>query len=645
MVSGRCPSFDELVGRLRHIGKSNLTAFILTEAEPASQLLIRDLRSQHRTVRPLLHMASANPFLSRCRLLDFSRGGDIDAGIAAYLLEGANRYHLLADAVHDPDGIAFDDSKCFSLPLGFFIRKRDSGPCVVAERAVQELEGIPPAVFEAWTDRRNDLVQIPGTHSHWDAALTPFRLYPGRTLRVNQVLRRVRNIAEDGTPEFTEPDHAKSKPIYAGVNLESEELTSKSDRVLGELQIASVTLTGNLVGIQVCRSGNLDDVRGIRPENFGEPIPINLQTKALRWEPKGVSPQAIAGLASLLNITLATLVRNLEDSLLVYPEADDRSSRIWLIDLAPGGSGLAFRFFHHQELLEHALRLGGLLALDCPCEEGFSWTSSRPDVETNPLQDTGCPRCTRSFSAHFENFSHHISKRTTLDWLFEARLLPDTAQEHIHEKYVGVKNLDRISGPDSGSRYAALPLCRKILADRLGLKIEDVDLATCLWLEGAETGCLGQYSGDKLAILKGLREWRMLDVVAHELFHNFQFRVQGLFEQGVLGRQADPAPPMDGKLFIEGSAVWAETHVVDALAIRSALDFANRREGDEYAAGFQLFKWIEEEYGVRGVLDFLSTGDIARATGGSVLDMEDLFRKSHIVDILRAFAARPAAGP
>jgi len=73
--------------------------------------------------------------------------------------------------------------------------------------------------------------------------------------------------------------------------------------------------------------------------------------------------------------------------------------------------------------------------------------------------------------------------------------------------------------------------------------------------------------------------------------------------------------------------MWAESHVVDALAIRTSLDMANlRQEQNEYAAGFQLFKYIEENYGgVRIVLDFLETGDIAVATGGKVTDLRQLY--------------------
>ena len=195
------------------------------------------------------------------------------------------------------------------------------------------------------------------------------------------------------------------------------------------------------------------------------------------------------------------------------------------------------------------------------------------------------------------------SKKKTLEWMLGAGLLPQTGASHIQEKYAGTVDLQRVSGPDQGTRRGALPLCRKILEDRLGLFLNDEDIASCDWLNQEDPTTLGIYdpNENRLHVRKDLREWHMLDVTAHEFFHNLQHRSEGLFEYSMLGHEADPKPPFDGKLFIEGSAVWAESHVVDALAIRSALDFTNLRQGDEYAAGFQLFKWIEERFGVGAV--------------------------------------------
>ena len=208
--------------------------------------------------------------------------------------------------------------------------------------------------------------------------------------------------------------------------------------------------------------------------------------------------------------------------------------------------------------------------------------------------------------------------------------LPSSASPHLAEKYEqGVTDPMRYMGPDQGSRRGIIRLVRRILDDRLGVTIEDARVASFTWLVPPPENVLGVYASpaNVLSVLPALREWMAMDVAAHEFFHNLQYEAPGLFKHDALGHNGMPKPPFDGKLFIEGSAMWAESHVVDALAIRSSLELANlRQEQSEYAAGFQLFKYIEENCGgVPAVLDFLSTGDIAVATGGKVKNVLELY--------------------
>ena len=277
------------------------------------------------------------------------------------------------------------------------------------------------------------------------------------------------------------------------------------------------------------------------------------------------------------------------------------------------------------------LAIGGRILLDCPCEGGLSGTSQSVSART---EDTGCPRCMRVSGPVLvteDQPGHDLmlggSKRATLEWLRRQGHLPGTATTHIKEKYEGIDDVSRIMGPDVGTRTGCLQLIRRIVRDRLGLELDNEDVASFDWLDPS-SGYAGLYTSgfNTLAILKDLIEWSALDILSHEFFHNLQWKSPGLFDHTSLGKDFEPQHPFEGKIFIEGSAMWAESHVVDALAIRSALTSANLRQGDEYGEGFQLIKYIEENLGgVPAVLDFLACGDISTVTGGKIRDLEALY--------------------
>jgi hypothetical protein len=393
----------------------------------------------------------------------------------------------------------------------------------------------------------------------------------------------------------------------------------------GELGFGDVAIEGTVPGIRVFERGDLDDK--CRNEGYSSPKQFSFQTRALCWAPCDADESIVNGLSNLLRLALPSVVHYAEQSLLVVPTGKE----IWLADLAPGGNGCVDRFVKDRQLLLELLRLGGRIALECPCEGGLAGCSDNaPSPGTN---DLGCPRCSRvvgpvlldGAADRFRN----INKRSLLNWLAAHRHLPASGAVHIAEKYQGVQDARRVSGEDVGSRRGCMRIARRILADRLGLRIEDSHVAGFRWLKDDELKkYVGLYlAGDNVvALAKGLREWVALDVTAHEFFHNMQFTVPGLFNLQVLGPSVVPPLPFDGKLFLEGSAMWAESHVVDALAIRSALTSANLRHGDEYGEGFRVLKYIEERHGGVGVvLRFLSTGDINDATAGKVRDLAALY--------------------
>jgi len=179
-----------------------------------------------------------------------------------------------------------------------------------------------------------------------------------------------------------------------------------------------------------------------------------------------------------------------------------------------------------------------------------------------------------------------------------SHLSAEMAGLHIREKYDGIDDANRYKGPaNDGTRRAIMPLVHRILKDCLGLELPRADWADLRWLPSGDTN-LGTYSArdNKLAVQTMLREWMAYSVCAHEVFHNMQAKLPGLFHDSLV--TAD-------KIDLEGSAVWAESHILDALAIRTALDLNNLRQGDEYAEGFQKFKQIEKEGGIRAVLQYM----------------------------------------
>ena len=181
------------------------------------------------------------------------------------------------------------------------------------------------------------------------------------------------------------------------------------------------------------------------------------------------------------------------------------------------------------------------------------------------------------------------------------------ARLHMREKFEGIDDVVRYKGPDDGTRRAIMPLVHRILKDRLGLDLPPNQWASLGWLPSGGENLGTYYPRDNVLSLQTmLREWMAYSVCAHEVFHNMQAKIPSLFNDCLV---------TDDKIDLEGSAVWAESHILDALAIRTALDMNNLRCGDEYAEGFQKFKQIEKQGGVRAVLSYLKTGNLPVGIG------------------------------
>ena len=276
----------------------------------------------------------------------------------------------------------------------------------------------------------------------------------------------------------------------------------------------------------------------------------------------------------------------------------------------------------------------------CPCESDFHGSTNQAD---NTSGAGGCPRCSGTYSGPVAVAGGaSLPKRNklhTIDWLLtEAALLPDTARAWLQWKGFGTGPTGLRAVADYGptDRHAVPPRIAnrilKIYADRLGIRLDDAQLSTPVrWLTSDDAqNFLGLYdSSDKtIAVIKNLREWPALDVYAHEVFHKIQFELADFF---AMDRLAGDKIPYKPNLFLEGAAVWAASHVVEALAIRGILSANNLREGNEYGEGLQALKLIEDECGgIDSVLRFLRTGDIADATNGQIKDLPALCRRAGV---------------
>lgn len=626
VASGRFGSLEEIRNEVGHLGRESLPVFVLTEAEAWAQVISEDFPEARALQRiPLAY--SENPFVAATRLRDCLGARELEAAHFRYLLEGASGYDRLMRALKrsataPATSATTREGRLPDLPVGIESVLRD-------EREWARLTDFTPNPHpDRLATFTQDAVALEGSGilQYHDAAIVPISFHPGSIVDSGDKCAEVDSISSDRVVlKGRTPD--RQVPILVSPTvqpLQTAVWDGSSRRIdgLGTVQWGHATFAVDVKGIRRYPLGNLDDRS--RDHLYREPVKVRLDTVAMLWKPDGAPPEVLVGLANTLRLTVNALFRQSEQTLLVFPE----SSTIWLVDLSPGGNGVAAHLDGNPELLQSLLALGGRIALECPCEGGFAGASTADKVKET---DNGCPRCSRVIGAVVldgdrDRFAG-VSKKGVLQWLLSNRHLPSSADIHIKEKYEGVNDPRRISGGDEGSRRGCLRLARSVLSDRLGLEIDDSMLASFEWLGGGGT-FLGQYESGRnvISIVRDLKEWQALDVCAHEYFHNLQYKLAGLFEHARLGHDASPKPPVDGKLFIEGSAMWAESHVVDALAIRSSLDLANLRQGDEYGEGFQLIKHIEENCGgVRAVLTFLSTGDIQAASGGTIRDMKQLY--------------------
>lgn len=637
VVSGGFGSLGRITEQVQHLGWQSLPVFILSDAEAWAQVLCED----HPEIEDLGRVPlvwTTNPCAREARLREILAGAEIDAVLFDYLTEGAPAYmRMLArlGARGDDAGAGMAGAQR-ELPADYETVQRE-GRLVVRRLATDGERQGPPAPLGTFTA---DVVSVEGDgiRLHGDRASGGLLFHRGAIVDGADQSAEVESTTA-GIVRLRALSLDRKVPLVAGTTVAPLD-PSRMDRSavtverLGELSAGDVRFRGRVTGWRDYSRGNLDDrSTDVHPAQATD---FDYQTVALRWLPAaaaiGARPglQVTAGLANVLRLTLNGLFCRADQAVFVLPMDD----AVWVIDLAVGGNGAAALLLRNHAVLRGLLACGGRILLECPCEGGLASSSTGTAIAP---ADNGCPRCARVVGPILvdadgaDRFSR-VSKRQTLDWLLAGQYLPGTGSMHIEEKYTGIEDRLRFTSAGSGSRRGIIALVRRILADRLGLTIDDGRLASFDWLPAGKKE-LGLYAPDSntLAVQKGLREWFAMDVCAHEVFHNYQCRAPRLFDHGRLGEKATASLGWDGKLFSEGSAMWAASQVVDALAIRTCLSLASLRFGDEYGDGFRVMKYLEQrEGGVQAVLRFLATGDVAAATGGRVKSIDDLLAKAEV---------------
>jgi len=618
VVSGRYGSLPQIVDQIRHLGRAFLPVFVLSEPEAWSQALCEDHPEPLSLLQtPLIWTRNMNVLQAEMEKTLPSEG-IMDADLFAYILKGSENYRTMLHRWGVEGHAAYATAsplKIKDLPQGFTLIRRMGYMAVQRQKA--EPQKIPGSTgtsatpsLETWTQNTVKLTGLTAVIYQTDALLEKHPLLFHKGAVIDGAATSTEVELERETIKLVERTYHRYAPL---INLVSVQPLGKEDGEdvgdLGRVSLQPVQFTVQSPGYCTYAREDLD-ATPIPHRNLSASPMQSLETLALRWEPQFAGGEekdrsaVQVGLANLLRMMLVAVFPWADRTVFVYP---DENNAIWVVDLAPGGNGAANYLRRHMPELRSILQTAAFISLECPCEGGFAGVSTD---EPPPMHDTGCPRCVRVVGPVInvpdvpgnpirDRFAG-ASKRGTILWLRDRGLLPaEVTTLHLDEKYDGIKSLSRYRDADAGTRRGLMRLVCRIFRDRLGIDLPSTLWAKVAWLNNDDPRLYGQYCGGSnrtLSVHQNLREWMAVSVCAHELFHNAQDRVSGLCNATLLNSD---------KIFLEGAAVWAESHVLDALAIRTALDFNNLRQGDVYAKGFQLFKKIEEEGGLRAVLRYL----------------------------------------
>lgn len=287
-------------------------------------------------------------------------------------------------------------------------------------------------------------------------------------------------------------------------------------------------------------------------------------------------------------------------------------------DMAPPDLGAEPTLFFYDNL-EHGLGYAHLM-LDHIRE---LFTEAYEVLKTCPCAE-GCEACLKIPDCH------RLGPNKELNWGLDKsntmRLLGYVLSKEGFEPIIR----DRTDGMEDIDRVGQLKdrIARELFENKLGMHIEKPAIVSFMTEEEQRQrpGVAGFYEGGEKnrVSVTPVMEGTMVGLLAHEYAHNWQFEPGNMHP-----RLVAPDVPFQGRLLLEGFAQWVEYKICDFYGLKNemaAVDFAHPDQCNEYSEGFQVIKYLEDIEGVRGVLEFVSTGGL----GGPHEDLEQLYEDAGV---------------
>jgi hypothetical protein len=149
------------------------------------------------------------------------------------------------------------------------------------------------------------------------------------------------------------------------------------------------------------------------------------------------------------------------------------------------------------------------------------------------------------------------------------------------------------------------------------------------------------YSGTNEVKLLPAKEEDIIAVLAHEYAHNWQYNGDPGMSQDLM--DPDNVPYFNGKLFVEGFAQFIEYKVADYFGFRNTMEQIHFRHYDEYAEGFQVLIWIQDNYGSLKVNEFIRTGKLI--INNVEISLDEMLERSKVKSRLKDWETRYKANP
>jgi ATP-dependent helicase YprA (DUF1998 family) len=308
-----------------------------------------------------------------------------------------------------------------------------------------------------------------------------------------------------------------------------------------------------------------------------EPTLVEFETTAviLTFPASDVTEGALHALVHLLKACLTTVLLCGEQEAEVVCNAtspDIKEPALFIYDNCPGGVGVS-RVVRGRikDLLERAYEI----LLRCSCH-------------------AGCPNCLRIFECRNLPPNDALEKDSTLRLLGQLLGRTGESERVIRDRTEPIT--------DEGTARALRDRVLEVLGHKLGM---DFDKVTPLVVDSS-LSVAGQWDGSRVAV-RPMTEASLIEVIAHEYAHDWQLGGGNIAEK----LRHPSNVPQEGKLFVEGFAEWVAFRTLDFFGLEeSARRFGlHGRAVNEYSAGFEVLRLIEEQAGVAGVMDFIRTGE------------------------------------